>query len=173
MLYFGLITVGSAVFYLISAAVSSIRHKKDEYDAICALLLHIRGALSSGGGTLSEITRGFKSDTLSKNGLLECLGTDIGVLNGNSESYKGKSTFFRDRLSDISFSIDKSDADKLILYLESFGKSYLEEEKRKLTEIFEHFRSKSAAVAEKSEKNIKVIWILFVFCFVAVFIFLL
>ncbi len=173
MLYFGLIAVGAAVWYLISAYVGLLRDKEKEYNEICELLMHIRGALSSGGGTLSRIIRSFKSDTLLKNGLLNCLGLDISVVNESSETNRAKDAFFRDKLYDVNFIIEKSDADKLISYLKKFGKSYLEEEKQKLTEITEYFRIKACAFSEKSDKNIKVTRILFAFCFIAAFILLL
>ncbi len=158
--------VALSAWYFVSSSVSRIRERKEEYSAICALLLHIRGEISSGGGRLCDIIRGFRSEPLEKNGLLTCLRADP-VSSGDGSS---DNTFFRDKLFAVLFIIDKEDAEKLKSYLSSFGKSYLEEEKKKLGEISEYFLKKENDVVVKSEKNIKAAWTLFVFFFIGALI---
>lgn len=173
MLYVGLIFAGIAVWYYISEAVRSIRWKSDEYSDVCAFLLHVRGALSSGGGTLCEITKGFSSEILEKNNFLPCLRADSASLHRERAKSTEENAFFRDKLSKITFALDKEDAQRLIFYIEGFGKNYLEEEKKKLNEIIDFFKGREKDVSEKGEKSIKVTMILFVFFFIGAFILLL
>ena len=59
MLFVGFIAVFASAWCVFSKFTEDIKREKEEYSAIVALLLHIRGALSSGGGRLcdSEFTK--------------------------------------------------------------------------------------------------------------------
>ena len=168
MIFFGLILVGGAAYYLLSQHISERRAKAEEYTATLRLLKHIRGALSSGGGRLCDILHGFASKPLSDNRLLHVLCTD--EVRGAEGS---GAVFFRDSLQDISFLIDAADAKRLVAYFEDFGKGYIEEEKRRLSEITEYFSLREKEFIEKSEKDIKAARIIFAFAFVGAFILLL
>ena len=171
MLYLGLFALGIASFYFVSCTVSAMREVEEEYRAVYAMLLHIRGALSSGGGALCEIIKSFRSDVLEKRRMISCLASDPmdkSFFERNASEY----AFFRDKLSDIDLMMDKTDSEKLIKYLSSYGKNYLEEEKKKLDEIIAYFASRSDTVAEKNEKNIKVIRTMFAFFYVGIVILL-
>ena len=169
---FGLIALFASGYCFVSRTVLAMNKKRDEYSAVVALLLHIRAKLSSGGGSLYAILRGFESEPLSKNGLLGVLRADaVGNVESSGTCEKNQS-FFRDNLSKIRFVIEKDDAKKLLGYLESYGKCYIEEERRKLSEITDHFMQKEKWFCEKNEKDIKALWIVFTFLFVGVLIFL-
>ena len=168
MMYLGLIAAALSAGYFVTSYVRRISARKEEYSAICTLLLHIRGKIYSGGGRLCDIMRGFYSEPLEKNGLLPCLREDP-VSSGDGEVTVNNS-FFRDKLSDVFFLVDELDAEKLKSYLSSFGKSYLEEEKKKLGEVSEYFGKKESDVVVKSERNIKTAWTLFAFFFIGALI---
>ena len=173
MLLVGFIAVFLSALFVFLKFIGGLDKKKDEYSAIVALLLHIRGALFSGGGRLCDILRGFESKPLEDNGLLRVLRADnVKSVNDNAELRETSQAFFRENLSGICLSVDENDAKKLIVYLEGYGKTYLEEEKKKLSEITDHFCSVEKKFSEKSEKDIKAAWALFAFAFVGAFIFL-
>ena len=173
MLFIGFIAVFVSVYCTVSRTVDGIKRKRAEYSAIVALLVHIRAALSSGGGSLCGILRGFKSKPLLDNGLLGVLAADaVGSGNGNAVFRENGSCFFRDNLSGLRFVIDESDAKKLISYFEGYGKSCLEEEKRKLSEITDHFSAVEKSFCEKSERDVRAAWIVFAFSFIGAFILL-
>ena len=173
MLFVGFIAVFASAWCVFSKFTEDIKREKEEYSAIVALLLHIRGALSSGGGRLCDILRGFESAPLEDNGLLGVLrANNVGGLNDSKEFCETSRVFFRDNLSEIHLSVDEEDAKRLLTYLRGYGKSYLEEEKKKLSEITEHFSSVEKRFSEKSEKDIKAARTVFVFAFVGAFILL-
>ena len=154
----------------VGGRVSAIRERKEEYLAVCSLLLHIRGKLASGGGALCEILRDFRSDILDKNGTLACLGAN-GAL--PPSAHGADSGFFRDKLSYVTFLHEREDSDKLASYFANFGRSYIDEERKKLDEVIGYFEKKAASVSERSEKDIKTTMILFAFFFVGAFILIL
>lgn len=171
MLFIGFVALFASVYYAVMSLTEGMGRKRAEYSAISALLLHIRAGLSSGGGRLCDILRTFKSKPLEENGLLAVLAADV-VKNENGEIGKASGGFFRDNLYRIRFLIDETDAKKLLSYLEGYGKSYIEEEKKKLSEITCYFSEREKSFSEKSEKDTKAIWTVFVFLFVGAFILL-
>lgn len=168
MIFFGLILVGGAAYYLLSQHISGRRAKAEEYTETLRLLKHIRCALSSGGGRLCDILHGFDSKPLSDNRLLLVLRADEMRGNGGADP-----VFFREGLRDIELLVDRDDAERLVAYFENFGRGYIEEEKRRLTEITEYFSVREKVFIEKSEKDIKAARIIFAFAFVGAFILLL
>ena len=76
VIFVGLIAVFASVYLLVSSSVNGIKRKKEEYCAVVALLLYIRGALSSEGGRLCDMVRKFSSEPLEENGLLAVLRSD-------------------------------------------------------------------------------------------------
>lgn len=165
MLYLGLIICLISAGFFAYGRICAIKARCDEYSAVCALLLHIRGKLASGGGALCEILRDFRSDRLEGNGTLRLLGRGdaaAAFLNGEP--------LFRDKLSLSHLLCDKGDSEKLSEYFSLFGKSYIDEERKKLDGIIGYFEKRTASVTEKGEKDIKVTMVLFAFFSVGAFI---
>lgn len=172
VIFVGLIAVFASVYLLVSSSVNGIKRKKEEYCAVVALLLYIRGALSSGGGRLCDMVRKFSSEPLEENGLLAVLRSDSVGNSRDSNEPETSRAFFRNNLDKVRFLVDDEDAKKLVRYLRGYGKSYIEEERKKLSEITDYFITREKSFSEKSERDIKTSWIVFAFAFVGAFILL-
>lgn len=169
MILAGFAALAASAYYLLLRWIEASRKRVDEYNGVLALLLHMRGTLSSGGGRLCDMVRDFESVALDENGLLEVLRADC--VGDSTDAVSGG--FFRDNLSRVRFCIDFEDSQRLLDYLRVYGKCYTGEERRKLDEIVEHFRDRNKCASEKSDRNIKAARTVFAFVFVGVFILLL
>lgn len=169
MILIGFAALAASAYYLLSRGIEASRRRCEEYTSVLALLLHMRGALSSGGGRLCDIVRGFESDALENSGLLSVLRADC----TGDASDGARGGFFRDNLSRVRFRMDPEDSQRLLDYLRGYGKCYAGEERRRLDEIIECFRAREKCVADKSEKDIKAARAVFAFAFVGIFILLL
>ena len=159
MLYLGLIISFVSALIFVGGRVRHIREESEAYSAVCAMLLHIRGKLSSGGGSLPSILADFRSNAPRVREAVDLL--------------RGSGGFFRDRILETEFLAETEDSEKLRSYFLGFGRSYIGEEMKKLDAVIAYFEKRALSVSETSAKDIKVTLTLFAFFFVSAFILIL
>ncbi len=170
MAFIGICIAAVCAAALISGYTSDKRARLGEYEGVCKLLVHIRGAISGTGKTLGEAISDFECPELSRSRLLQILGCGTDNTSCTKTGALRAERSFRESVTHAHFLIGKEDELRLVRYLSEFGRSCLEEELERLSKTLSFFEERQKTEKMSVEKDIKVAWLLFATAFVSILI---
>ena len=153
MFYLGYFLILVSVGLFVSSHCSSVRKAVNEYAAVLALLVYLRGAIAAERRTPSEAIASFAK---SEKGIL------IPWLFELKDGERVNSFLRERRLLSEESSLSQDDKKTLSGFFEDFGKGCIDDELLRLDRIISLFEKSVGERRAAAENNIKSTWVLFI-----------